>query len=121
MNELCFNLWYYLDRQQNIVAISAMAYLLGGSDDEKASSLLAHSGADYHRVSPREINAMHYSGLTRLGIEDVFKGEFERIRREQPNGVAFPEDKLFYATPLFDFGHGFVPAEVGNGFIRERE
>jgi len=39
MIELCFNLWYCLDREQNIVAISAKAYMLDGTEDEKAALL----------------------------------------------------------------------------------
>ena len=78
---------------------------------------------DYRLVQanrfPQE-NTLHYLEIKRLGIEEIFKDEFERIRRSLPQEVQFPEDKLFYATPLFDFGQGFVPAEIGDGFIRER-
>ena len=121
MIELCFNVWYYLDRQQNIAAISAKAYTLDGSDDEKASALLKHSCQDYQLVPASSITPVHYSMLKDVGVEEFFSSEFERIGRELPKGKSLPNEKLFYATPLFDFGQGFVPAEIGNGFIRTRE
>ncbi len=121
MKELCFNLWYYLDRKQNITAIAAKAYLLEGSDEEKESALLNFSRKDYRLLVPAKIKPLHYSMLKRLGVENFFLPEFERIRRELPKGITLPEEKLFYATPLFDFGQGFVPARIDNGFITERE
>ena len=121
MKELCFNLWYYLDNKQRIVAVAVRAYFLDGSDEEKATVLLKLSQEDYRIVPHERRKAVHYSDLQRYGIEEIFKNEFERIRREIPKEIHFPEKKLFYATPLFDFGDGFVPAEIGNGFIRERE
>ena len=119
MKELCFNLWYYLDHQ-SIVAVAARAYLLNGNDEEKAKVLMKLSQEDYLLVPRTRRDCVHYSVIQRIGVEEMFKDEFERIRREIPKGVCFPEDKLFYATPLFDFGEGFVPAEIGNGFIRSR-
>lgn len=121
MKELCFNLWYYLDIQERIVAVAARAYLLDGSDEEKGAVLLRLSREDYQIISHAPIEAVHYSELQRVGVEEIFKDEFERIRREMPKEIPFPEQKLFYATPLFDFGDGFIPAEIGDGFIRERE
>ncbi len=121
MKELCFNLWYYLDITKMIVAVAARAYFLDGSDEEKAAVLLDLSREDYRVVPHVLIKAVHYSALKQFGVEEMFKDEFERIRREMPQEIPFPEEKLFYATPLFDFGDGFVPAEIGDGFIKERE
>lgn len=121
MTELCFNLWYYLDIKQRIVAVAARAYILDGSDEEKAAVLLKLSREEYRLVPHVRIEAINYLELKRFGIEEIFKDEFERIRREIPKEIPFPEQKLFFATPLFNFGDGFVPVEIGNGFIRERE
>ncbi len=52
MPELCFNLWYYLDVQQQICAIAARAYLLAGSDEEKAVALRALSDHEYRTLVP---------------------------------------------------------------------
>lgn len=123
MGELCFNLWYYLNSRQNITAIAARAYLLEGTDDEKASLLKQLSAHDHSLVKSTSLNDesdIHYSALEHLGVERIFDDEFERIRRELPEGLTIPYDKLFYATPLFDFGEGFVPAEICNGYIRNR-
>ena len=35
--------------------------------------------------------------------------------------LVMADEKLFFATPLFDFGYGFAPAEIGDGFIRSCE
>lgn len=121
MKEICFNLWYYLDSQQNITAIAAKAYLLEGDDEQKGQSLRASSAKDYRSVIPHKITPIHYSMLKRLGVEEFFMPEFQRIEEELPRGGAMPEDKLYYAIPLFDFGEGYMPAEIGNGFIKERE
>ncbi len=123
MSELCFNLWYYLNKQQCITAIAARAYLLDGDEERMGAALMALSRHEYRTLQaspPPQGAALHYSELKRLGVEAVFKQEFERIRRALPSGIAFPEEKFFLATPLFDFGEGFVPAEIGNGFITER-
>ncbi|MBN1548221.1 MAG: hypothetical protein JW902_16340 [Syntrophaceae bacterium] len=121
MKETCFNLWYYLDRQQNITAIAAKAYFLEGNDQQKGRSLHESSGTDYNSLVPYKISPLHYSMLKQLGVEEVFAPEFQRIHRESPKGTILPDDKLYYATPLFDFGEGFVPVEIGNGFIKERD
>ncbi len=121
MKEICFNLWYYLGPWQNITAIAAKAYLLEGNDEQKGRSLHETSGRDYRSVIPHKIRPLHYSMLKQLGVEVVFAPEFERIYRELPKGTVLPDDKLYYATPLFDFGKGYVPAEIGDGFITERE
>jgi len=120
MKEICFNLWYYLDSQQNITAIAAKAYLLEGDDERKGRSLHASSANDYRSVTPHIITPIHYSMLEQRGVDEVFAPEFQRIEGELPRGVALPEDKLYYATPLFDFGKGYVPAEIGDGFIKDR-
>jgi hypothetical protein len=96
-------------------------YRLGGSDDRKASVLQSRSRKDFRKVAPHAIDPVHYSLLARTGIDSFFAPEFRRIQNELPEGMAVPEDKLFYATPLFDFGRGYVPAEIGNGFITERD
>jgi hypothetical protein len=57
-------------------------------------------------------NAVHYSALKELGIEAVYQDIFEEIARELPKDVPFPDDKLFFATPLYDFGEGFVQAKL---------
>jgi hypothetical protein len=84
MKEPCFNLWYYLDIKQRIVAIAARAYFLDGSDEEKAAVLLKLSQEDYRLVPHLRIEAVHYSELQQFGIEEIFKDQFERIRREMP-------------------------------------
>jgi hypothetical protein len=119
MTELCFCLWYYLDDKQNIVAISAKAHLLEGTDEEKSSALLTRSD-EFTSVPRREVAPVHFSALSQIGVEDFFAPEFDRIQSAIGHGTAIPEEKLFFATPLFDFGHGFVPVEIGTGFIRER-
>jgi len=129
MTEICFNLWYYLSEQQTITRLAARAYMLDGDEDDKAKLLMALSEHDYKIVPqsplPRGLCqtgriGVHYSALQTLGIERVFHDLFQGIRRSIPDTVPFPEDKLFYATPLYDFGNGFVPARVGDGFIVER-
>jgi hypothetical protein len=47
MNEICFNLWYYLDRDQFITGIAARQYFIGGDDQEKASVLKSLSDNDF--------------------------------------------------------------------------
>jgi hypothetical protein len=121
VKELCVNLWYWLDRQHNITAIAGKAYLLSGSDKEKGAALLRASGEDYHSVPRTEIEPVHYSTLGSVGIEMFFASEFERLQRALPKGQSLPEEKLFWATPLYDFGEGFAPAEIGDGFIRSRD
>ena len=122
MKELCFNLWYWLDPQQRIFAIAAKAYMLEGSEEAKGAALAELSAREYELVHAVPIaEPIHYSELKRRGIEAVYAGEFERIRRSLPKGTPFPEDKLFWATPLYDFGQGHVPALVGDGFITERQ
>ena len=121
MKELCINLWYWLDRQQNITAIAAKAYLPAGSDDEKGAALLRASGTDYRAVLRTEIEPVHYSTPESVGVETFFASEFERIQRTLPRGHSLPEERLFWATPLFDFGEGFVPAEIADGCIRSRD
>jgi hypothetical protein len=118
--ETCFNLWYYLDEQQNITAIAANAYLLKGSDEQKGLTLSERSEVDYCTIAKRAITPLHYSMLPRIGVEEVFFPEFERIRKESPNGMKFSTDKLYCSTPLYDFGEGFEPAEIGDGFIKQR-
>jgi len=129
MTELCFNIWYYLDKQQRITAISAREYLLAGEDSEKSRVLEILSRNDYKIVSaydlPKELEGRHpegvwYGFLKELGIEVFYRDVFEEIRRSLPSTVSFPEDKLYFATPLFDFGEGYVPAEIGDGFITEK-
>lgn len=123
MSEICFNLWYYLNKQQCITAVAGRAYMLDGSEEEMGEALVALSKHDYKLVAaspPPQGAGMHYSELKRLGVEALFEKEFQRIRQTFPKNVALPEDKFFYATPLFDFGQGFVPTEIGNGFIKER-
>jgi hypothetical protein len=129
MAELCFNLWYYLTDEQLITAIAARAYFLEGSDDDKSAVLFTLSKHDYKVTEayppPKELrrkdqNGVHYSVLKDLGIEEVYKEVFAMLQGSLPKGVVFPKDKLFFATPLYDFGHGFVPAIIGDGFVRER-
>lgn len=122
MTELCFNLWYYLDTKQNLVNLAAKAYMLEGTDEAKAAVLEKLSSTDYqtaHKHSPPS-QEMHYSKLQLLGIDTVFDEVFNQLRNAAPYDVSFPEDKLYFATPMFDFGQGFVPAKIGNGFIGER-
>lgn len=117
--EICFNLWYYLDKQQNIVAIAAKEHLLKGSEDQKAAALLCLSG-DFKSVPQCKVSPVHCLLLGQIGIEDFFAPEFERIQRRLPKGSVVPEERLFFATPLFDFGQGFVPAEIDGYSIRVR-
>lgn len=96
--------------------------MLGGDEDAKGTLLAELSACEYLLVPAQHLaEPIHYSELQRRGIEVVFGSEFERIRRSLPKGITFPEDKLFWATPLFDFGQGYVPALIGDGFIKERE
>lgn len=121
MKEVCVNLWYWLDRRQNIEATAAKAYLLDGGDEEKGAALLRASGEDYRSVPRTDIRPVHYSTLGQIGVERFFAAEFKRIQKELPRGLSLPEEKLFWATPLYDFGEGYVPAEIGDGFIRSRD
>lgn len=121
MREWCFNLWYWLDMQQRVTAIAAKAYPLDGSDEQKGVALLSASKMDYASVPPVPIKPVHYSEIERLGVESFFAVEFARIQRELPKGTRLPDEKLFWATPLFDFGEGYVPAEIGDGYIRSRD
>ena len=123
MKELYFNLWYWLNAQQQIFAIAAKAYLLDGSEEDKEAALADLSLREYQSVPAVPLaDPLHYSELKRRGIEEVYEEEFERIRKSLPHGVPFPEDKLYYPqTPLFDFGQGYVPALIGDGYIRERQ
>jgi hypothetical protein len=129
VTELCFNLWYYLASDQTIRALSARAYLLSGDEKEKGQVLAGLSTDDWRLVPaqpvPEEVRngfggEVPYWALKRLGVEAVFVEEFRRLRRELPVEVVFPDEKLYFATPLFDFGEGFTPAEIGDGYIRSR-
>jgi hypothetical protein len=129
MTELCFNLWYYLNEKQLITAIAARAYFLEGADDDKSAILSALSKHDYKITEayppPEELrrqhrNGLNYAALKDYGIDEVYKEVFAMLRRSLPKDVAFPNDKLFLATPLYDFGHGFVPARIADGFVTER-
>lgn len=130
MTELCFNLWYFLTPDQTISAIAARAYLLDGSEEEMAEVLRALSESEFRLVPSRPLSvkitrryqkgAVPYWALADLGVEAIYEDLFLEIRRALPSAVPFPEDKLFFATPLYDFGEGFTPAEIGDGYIRER-
>lgn len=130
MAELCFNLWYYLTPQQTISGISARAYMLDGSEDEIGEMLTSLSEWDFLAVPVRQLptaverhfrgRGVPYSALVELGVEAVFEGLFAEIRGAVHPSVPFPEDKLFFATPLYDFGEGFRPAQIGDGVIRSR-
>lgn len=129
MPELCFNLWYYLDKDQRITAIAAREYFLDGTDEEKSQILAELSNHDYKIVKTRPLpealrrqfgSSLHHSLMRQLGVEGLYKEIFIEIRKSLPNQVEFPDDKLFFATPLFDFENGFVPAKIGDGFITER-
>ena len=129
MSELCFCLWYYLTAAQTIAGLSARAYVLEGDDDTKSGVLRALSGHDFKVCEsagvPASIMQLYprgvpYSIVRDLGVEQVFAEELSRIAATLPPHIKVPEDKLFFATPLFDFGSGFVPAEIGDGYIRER-
>jgi len=130
MTELCFNIWYYLKPNQTISLLAAKAYILDGSVEEKADMLRSLSRHDYRTVPAYELpaavqnlntNGVPYGALKDLGVEVIFRDVFAAIACTLPTEVPFPDDKLFYATPLFDFGEGFVPAEIGDGFIRDRD
>jgi hypothetical protein len=89
IKELCFNLWYYLDHQQNITSIAAKAYLLEGNDDEKAAALLAFSKEDYHTLAPYRIKPVHYSVLQRMGVEGSLRLNSSAFR------VNYPEERHY--------------------------
>ena len=102
---------------------------MDGGDSEKSRVLETLSRHDYKIVSaydlPKELKERHPEGvwyglLKEIGIEVFYKDVFEQIRRSLPSAVPFPEEKLYFATPLFDFGEGCVPAEIGDGFITEK-
>jgi hypothetical protein len=127
--ELCFNLWYYLNEEQLITAIAARGYFLEGTNEDKSAILSTLSKHDYKITKtyppPEELRRQHrkgiqYSALKDYGIEEIYKEVFTILSQSLPKGVAFPNDKLFFATPLYDFGHGFVPARIGDGFVTER-
>ena len=129
MTDLCFNLWYYLSEDQNITGIAAREYLLEGTDEEKAEILAILSNHDYKIVQTCPIpealrrqcgGSFHHSLMREFGIEQIYKETFIKVRESLPNDLLFPDEKLFFATPLYDFGNGFVPARVGDGFITER-
>jgi hypothetical protein len=129
MKELCFNLWYYLDKRQRIAGLSARAYVLNGEENEKYRILEALSWQDYTIAPvynlPKELiiyssQGVEYGLLKELGIEVFYREVLRDIRRSLPAHVQFPEDKLCFVTPLYNFGHGYVPAFIGDGFIRER-
>lgn len=130
MDELCFNIWYYLKPDQTISLLAAKAYILDGSVEAKAAMLQSLSRHDYRTVPAYELpadmqylntNGVPYGALKDLGVDLIFRDVFSAIGRTLPPEVPFPDDKLFYATPLFDFGEGFVPAKIGDGYIRERD
>lgn len=129
MSEICFCLWYYLTPAQTIAGIAAREYLLEGDEEDKASVLLALSVHDYQLCQfvkvPAFLSRAHphgvpYSATLDLGVESVFADEFARIAGRHSPRVKMPDEKLFFATPLFDFGSGYAPAEIGDGYIRER-
>ena len=129
MNEICFCLWYYITPTQAIAGLAAREYLLGGDEEDKVSVLQALSDQDYRLCQLVEVpvplrsaylRGVPYSAVQDLGIETVFADEFARIAGRHAPGLKMPDEKLFFATPLFDFGSGYVPAEIGNGYIRER-
>ena len=127
---LCFNLWYYLNRHQQIETISVRMYLLDG-DEEFQGNLLAELSKHDHRLVcrhsvPQTILSYYgglppYSAIKEMGVEEVYKEVFVTLEESLVGDIVFPEEKLFFATPLFDFGGGFVPAEIGYGFIRSRD
>jgi hypothetical protein len=53
-------------------------------------------------------------------VESVFGPELIDGRATLGAKGPLPDGVLFFATPLYDFGDGFVPARVGDGFITER-
>ena len=130
MSELCFNLWYYLTPHQTLSGIAAREYLLDGSETEIAEVLVALSEDEFRLVPMRPVSeaisrrfaggAVPYRALVDFGVDTVFEEVFRDIRVALPSSIPFPEDKLFYATPLYDFGEGFAPAEIENGHIRSR-
>lgn len=130
MPELCFNLWYYLDSNQNITSISGKAYLLGGSDTEKEQILLILSQHDYltaeafkplRKLQRKYPGGVNYSTVKLVGIDLFFEKVFASIIESLPDKTIFPDEKIYYATPLYNFGNGYVPAVIGDGFIRERK
>ncbi len=119
-SELCFNLWYFLNANQQITAVTAQVYSLEGSDEEKAAVLEQVSRSDHETVPRLEIEPVHYSMLAEKGVEVIFRRVFELISDALPDDVQLPEEKLYFATPMYDFGEGFVPAHIGDGFLKER-
>ncbi len=126
--ELCFNLWYYLRPNQTIYVLAARAYMLEGTDDLKAQTLKALSKSDWKVALswPVSVSAQaHYGGdvpysaLSELGVEAVYTDLFGQLQGDLPTHLPFPDDKLFFATPLFDFGSGFAPAEIRDGYVRQ--
>jgi hypothetical protein len=113
-------LWYFLNANQQITAVSAQVYFFVGSDEEKGAALERASCSDHETVPKLEIEPVHYSKLAEQGVEDFFRPVFKLISRALPDDVQLPEEKLYFATPMYDFGQGFVPARIGDGFITER-
>jgi len=129
MVELCFNLWYFVTADQTLEALAARLYLLDGSDEEKASVLSGLSNHDFRLATKQPIpvavqdyygGVVPYSAIQQLGVEEVYREVFAELAATVPPEMEFPEEKVFFATPLFDFGEGYVPAMIGDGFIKNR-
>ena len=127
--EVCFNLWYFLRPDQSIYLLAARAYVLDGTDESKAQTLRALSATDWKlalswpvsdSVQARFPGDVPYWALKQFGVEALYAELFEQLQNDLPTHIPFPDDKLYFATPLFDFGEGYVPAEIGDGFIRNR-
>ena len=129
-NELCFCFWYYLSGQRNLVGLSARGYYLSGDDDQKGQLLSRLASSDHRtqnisHVPPRLLrlfpDGVPYETVMEFGIEEVFAELIVNIAGRMPPGLPVPEEKLFYAQPMFDFGHGYIPCEIGDGFVRGRD
>ena len=129
-HELCFCFWYYLSSRQKILGLAARAYYLSGSDHQKGLLLSAlarsdHRTQDFQQLPARLVRSfpsgVPYEAISQLGVEEVFADQVARIVGQMPPDLPIPEEKFFYAQPMFDFGHGFLPCEIGDGFIRERQ
>lgn len=130
MSEVCFCLWYYISANQKLIGLAARAYCLSGDDDEKGMLLAALAKSDHltqgrHSVPDRLVRAFSagvpYQALQQFGVEEVFAEQIVRIKGHLPANLPIPQDKFYFAQPMFDFGFGYVPCEIGDGFIRECE
>ena len=128
--ELCYCLWYFLSPNRKVIGVCSRSYVLGGSDAEKEQVLSALALSDHRSQGVRPPSrrlltafpeGIPYEAVSKLGVSEFFAEEFARLAGQMPPSLPVPEGKLFFAQPMFDFGSGFLPCEIGDGFVKERQ